>query len=87
MTTKLVEVSATTFARQFPKMKEDVREHGIISVLSHNRTVGAFISPSVVTELEELRRRKRELTRIEEMDDSFFDALDEAVAAYEEEHS
>lgn len=84
MATKYVEVGATTFARQFPKMKEDVREHGVISVLSHNRSVGAFISPSVFAELEELRRRKRELERLEDMDDTFFDALDKAVASYDE---
>lgn len=84
MVTKYVEVGATTFARQFPKMKEDVREHGVISVLSHNRSVGAFISPYVFAELEELRRRKRELEKLEDMGDAFFDALDEAVASYEE---
>ena len=84
MAMKYVEVSATAFARRFPKMKEDVREHGIISVLSHKRSVGAFVSPSVLAELEELRRRKRELQRIENMDESFFDALDQAVASYDE---
>ena len=84
MAMKYVEVGATTFARQFPKMKEDVREYGVISVLSHNRPVGAFISPSVVAELEELRRRKREVKRIDEMDDAFFEALDEAIASYDE---
>lgn len=81
---KYVEVSATTFARQFPQMREDVREYGVISVLSHNRRVGAFVSPSVLEELEELRRRKRELQRIEDMDDAFFDALDQAVATYDD---
>ena len=83
MTSKYVEVGATTFARQFPKMKEDVREYGVISVKNHNRTVGAFISPAVFAELEELRRRKRELERLEDMDDAFFDALDDAVATYD----
>ena len=84
MAMKYVEVGATTFVRQFPKMKEDVREYGVISVLSHNRPVGAFISPSVVAELEELRRRKREFKRIDEMDDAFFEALDEAITSYDE---
>ncbi|WP_172293815.1 hypothetical protein [Pseudoruegeria sp. HB172150] len=79
-----VEVPATTFARNFPKMKEDVREHGIIAVRSHKRTVGAFISPAVLEELETLRRRQRELTRIEEADDAFFEALDDAVASYDD---
>ncbi|MBW7922978.1 MAG: hypothetical protein H3C51_12885 [Rubellimicrobium sp.] len=81
---KYIEVSATEFARQFPRMKEDVREHGVISVLSHNRRVGAFVSPAVLAELEELRRRKRELHRIEDLDDGFFDALDRAVASYDD---
>jgi hypothetical protein len=78
-----VEVQATEFARNFPKMKEDVREHGVITVCSHKRTVGAFISPAVMAELELLRRRKRELLRIEHADDAFFAALDDAVASYD----
>jgi len=82
MAAKYVEVGATTFARHFPKMKEDVREHGVITVLSHNRSVGAFISPSVLAELEELRGRKRALERLEEMDEDFFEALDAALDAY-----
>lgn len=79
-----IEVQATKFARNFPQMKEDVREHGVIAVCSHNRTVGAFISPAVMEELELLRRRKRELTRIEEADDAFFEALDDAAATYDD---
>ncbi len=78
------EVQATEFARNFPKMKEDVREHGVITVLSHKRTVGAFVSPAVLEELEMLRRRKRELIRIEAADDAFFAALDDAVASYDD---
>jgi hypothetical protein len=74
------EVQATEFSRNFLKMKEDVREYGIISVSSHKRTVGAFISPAVLAELEVLRRRKRELTRIEDADESFFDALELSLA-------
>lgn len=79
-----VEVQATQFARNFPQMKEDVREHGVIAVCSHKRMVGAFISPAVMEELELLRRRKRELTRIEDADEGFFEALDDAVATYED---
>jgi hypothetical protein len=77
-----LEVQATEFVRNFPKMKEDVREHGVITVLSHKRAVGAFISPAILAELETLRRRQRELTRIEEADDAFFTALDDAVVTY-----
>jgi hypothetical protein len=79
-----VEVQATEFARNFPKMKEDVREHGVITVLSHKRAVGAFVSPAVLEELETLRRRQRELIRIEDADDAFFAALDVAVATYDD---
>ena len=78
-----IEVQATQFARNFPQMKEDVREHGMITVCSHKRTVGAFISPAVIEELELLRRHRRELMRIEDADDAFFEALDDAVASYD----
>jgi uncharacterized protein (DUF1684 family) len=80
-----IEIQATQFARSFPQMKEDVREHGMIVVCSHKRRVGAFISPAVMEELELLRRRKRELTRIEDADDAFFAALDDAVATYDDD--
>lgn len=73
-------IQATEFARNLSQMKEDVREHGVITVYSHKRAVGAFISPAVLAELEMLRRRKRELLRIEDADDAFFAALDDAVA-------
>ena len=78
-----IEVKATEFARNFPQMREDVREHGMITVCSHKRTVGAFISPAVMEELESLRRHKRELTRIEEADDTFFEELDKSVSSYD----
>lgn len=79
-----IEVQATEFARNFPKMKEDVREHGVITVRNHKRMVGAFISPSTLAELDLLRRRQRELTRIEEVDEGFLAALDDAVATYDD---
>jgi hypothetical protein len=79
------EIQATTFARNFPQMKEDVREHGVITVYSHKRAVGAFISPAVLAELEMLRRRSRELLRIEDQGDAFFAALDDAVAMYDQD--
>ncbi len=77
------EVKATRFARNFPQMKEDVRKHGMIAVSSDRRTVGAFISPAVMEELELLRRRRRELVRLEDADDAFFEGLDRSVATYD----
>ncbi len=79
-----IDVSATEFARNFPQMKEDVREHGVITVRSHKRTVGAFVSPAVLEELEELRRQRREFIRLEEAGEAFFDALDKAAETYED---
>lgn len=79
----VIEVQATEFARNFPKMKEDVREYGVITVNSHNRPVGAFISPMVLAELETLRRRSRELILLEQADAAFFVALDQAVVNYD----
>ncbi|MEM6727600.1 MAG: hypothetical protein AAF618_03795 [Pseudomonadota bacterium] len=81
---KDIEVQATAFARQFPKMKEDVREHGVITVKSHNRRVGAFISPAVQDELAELRRQKRKLERAEDLRDGDFDQFEAALASYDD---
>lgn len=78
-------VQATMFARSFPEMKEDVREEGIITVMSHKRVVGAFISPKVLAELNELRQHRRELIKIEEAKAEFFADLDASLASYDNE--
>ena len=76
-------VQATVFARSFPKMKEDVREEGVITVMSHKRVVGAFISPKVLAELNELRQHRRELIKIEEAKSEFFADLEASLASYD----
>lgn len=77
-------VQATIFARNFPEMKENVREEGIITVMNHKRVVGAFISPKVLAELNDLRQHRRELIKIEEAKPDFFADLDASLAAYDD---
>lgn len=77
-----VDVQATAFASSFAQMTKDAHDHGVITVRCDERIVGAFISPTVMAELELLRRRKRALMRLEDVDETFFDALDDAVDTF-----
>jgi succinate dehydrogenase/fumarate reductase-like Fe-S protein len=79
-----ITIQTAEFARQFQQMSESVQDLSMITICSDKRIVGAFISPAMMEELELLRRRRRELTRIEEADNSFVEALDDAVATYDD---
>ncbi|QLF69875.1 hypothetical protein FE840_010190 [Peteryoungia desertarenae] len=71
-------VSASTFARQFGRIREEVYRHGMIEVTSHDRVVGAYISPQ---ELEHFNRLKREEVRVldaSEIDDELLAEIENA---------
>lgn len=73
-------MSATEFSRQFGRVKEDVREHGVVRVVSHNRLVGGFLSPRELQLYERLKREQREVIRAGEVPDDLVDALHEQLA-------
>ncbi|MGP3699498.1 hypothetical protein [Rhodobacter sp. NSM] len=75
--------TATDFARRFSRIKEDVREHGIVRVVSHDRVVGGFLSPKELENYERLKAQEREILKAGEIPQEFLAALDEAVANYD----
>lgn len=76
-------MSATAFSRQFGRVTEDVREHGVVRVVSHNRLVGGFLSPRELELYETLKRERREVIAAGEVPDDLAEALRAALDASE----
>jgi hypothetical protein len=79
-----VTVTATDFARRFARIKEDVREHGVVRVVSHDRLVGGFLSPKELENYERLKRQERRILKIGELPDDVVDDLKHALDHYGE---
>ncbi|MEK1930743.1 MAG: hypothetical protein AAAC47_13370 [Pararhizobium sp.] len=62
-------VSATDFARKFTTFREQVQTAGVIEVTAHNRTIGAFLSATELEHYQDMKKREREVIRVNEMDD------------------
>jgi hypothetical protein len=52
------DVSATDFARNFSRYREEAIAEKIIHVTSHGRVIGAYLSASEVAHYQELKRRE-----------------------------
>jgi hypothetical protein len=52
------DVSATDFARNFARYRDEAIAEKIIHVTSHGRIIGAYLSASEVAHYEQLRRRE-----------------------------
>ncbi|MUO79359.1 hypothetical protein GOZ78_17355 [Agrobacterium vitis] len=73
-----IQVPASAFSRQFGKIREEVYDVGVIEVTSHDRVVGAYISPR---ELEHFRRLKSQEVRVlhaSEIDDDLLGEIENA---------
>jgi len=79
-----VTVTATDFARRFARIKEDVREHGVVRVMSHERLVGGFLSPKELENYERLKRQERQVLKVGELPDDIVDALRDSLERYGE---
>ncbi|MCM2442655.1 hypothetical protein HGO34_23425 [Agrobacterium vitis] len=73
-----IQVPASAFSRQFGKIREEVYDVGVIEVTSHDRVVGAYISPR---ELEHFKRLKSQEVRVlhaSEIDDDLLGEIENA---------
>lgn len=52
------DVSATDFARNFARYREEAIAEKVIHVTSHGRVIGAYLSASEVAHYERLKRRE-----------------------------
>ena len=72
------QVPATAFARGFGKYREQVHEEGVIEVTSHDRVVGAYISPKELEHFNSLKQKERRVTHISEVDDDLLSLIENA---------
>lgn len=54
------DVSATDFARNFARYREEAIAEKVIHVTSHGRLIGAYLSAGEVAHYEKLKRRERQ---------------------------
>ncbi|MGV1951439.1 hypothetical protein ACQZ44_11475 [Agrobacterium vitis] len=69
------QVPASAFSRQFGKIREDVYEAGVIEVTSHDRVVGAYISPKELERFNRLKKMEREVVTFSEFDEEMLAEL------------
>ncbi|WP_079210879.1 hypothetical protein [Brucella pituitosa] len=71
-------VPASDFSRNYGRYQNEAIQAGVISVTSHGRVVGAYLS---VTELEHFERRKlreRQVLKTGDLDDETLAAIEAA---------
>lgn len=71
-------VPASDFSRNFGKYQDEALSAGIISVTSHGRVVGAYLSVMELEHFERLKRREREVLKVGELDDETLAAIETA---------
>ncbi len=62
-------VSATTFARNFARYKDEAIRDGVIIVTSHDRVIGGFLSAAELENYRKLKARERRVLKIEDLSD------------------
>jgi predicted sulfurtransferase len=73
-----IQVPATAFSRSFGKYRDEVYKAGVIEVTSHDRVVGAYISPKELDHFNELKKRERQAIHVSEADDDLIEAIKNA---------
>ncbi len=72
------DVSATEFARNFARYRDEAIEAKAINVTSHGRVIGAYLSASEAAHYERLKRRERQLLIVGELADDVVSAIEAA---------
>ncbi|MVA73915.1 hypothetical protein GOZ81_22990 [Agrobacterium vitis] len=72
------QVPASAFSRQFGKIREDVYEAGVIEVTSHDRVVGAYISPKELERFNRLKSQEVRVLHASEIDDDLLSDIESA---------
>jgi len=73
-----VTVRASDFSRNFAKYQDEAIAAKIITVTSHGRVVGAYLSADELDHYETLRRREREALIVGDLDDETLSAIESA---------
>lgn len=75
---RALQVPATAFSRSFGKYRDEVHNVGVIEITSHDRVVGAYISAKELDHFNELKKRERQVIRVEDADDELIEAIKDA---------
>ncbi|PRA51843.1 type II toxin-antitoxin system Phd/YefM family antitoxin [Brucella pituitosa] len=71
-------VPASDFSRNFGRYQDEAIKAGIISVTSHGRIVGAYLSATELEHFERLKLRERQVLKTGELDDETLAAIEAA---------
>ncbi|MGK9050186.1 hypothetical protein [Neorhizobium petrolearium] len=73
-----VRVSATEFARNFARYQDEAISAKVISVTSHGRVVGGYLSATELAHYEMLKRKEREILTAGDLDEETLAAIQDA---------
>ncbi|BCH53637.1 hypothetical protein GOZ89_04010 [Agrobacterium vitis] len=73
-----IQVPASAFSRQFGKIREEVYDVGVIEVTSHDRVVGAYISPRELEHFKRLKSQEVRVLHVSEIDDDLLGEIENA---------
>ncbi|MUZ64039.1 hypothetical protein V6582_05440 [Agrobacterium vitis] len=73
-----IQVPASAFSRQFGKIREEVYDVGVIEVTSHDRVVGAYISPRELEHFRRLKSQEVHVLHASEIDDDLLGEIENA---------
>lgn len=73
-----VSVPATEFSRNFAKYRDEAIEAKVISVTSHGRVIGGYLSASELARYEEMKRRERKVLVVGELDEETVASIEAA---------
>lgn len=71
-------VPASDFSRNFGRYQDEAIKAGIISVTSHGRVVGAYLSATELEHFKRLKLRERQVLKMGELDDETLAAIEAA---------
>lgn len=71
------QVSATEFVRSFGRLQDEAHRE-VVEVTSHGRVIGGYLSASELEHYRRLKRREREVFRVEEMPEDLIAEIEAA---------
>lgn len=71
-------IPVSDFSRRFEQVRETVYEAGVIEVTSHDRVVGAYISPEELEHFNRLKRREVQVLHVGDIDDGLLTEIENA---------
>jgi len=73
-----ITVPASEFARNFGRYQDEAINAKVISVTSHGRVVGGYLSADELAHYENLKQRERKVLIVDELDDEAIKMIAEA---------